>query len=234
MPFQVLVKEQGALFLPSFPSSTLTNANPAAGLWGAAVWTGDWSHLWVWLKATGGKRQTRGWSELPWAASFTPRYTCSKPERNASVKEGSVPTRFPPRWNAWLCYYSWRIICVALVSCSARCFYSEVKLLFLLGNRNDQPTRAGPRNIINWVKLLLPTAMLVDLLGEINFSKCGQTKGLMKKNDGMISRVTGFPVSNSIHVWGMKGKKGFRRWWQVKKRILLLLLNHKNLLNETI
>lgn len=53
--------------------------------------------------------------------------------------------------------------------------------------------------------------MLVDLLGEINFSKCGQTKELMKKNDGMISRVTGFPVSNSIRVWGIKGKKGFRR-----------------------
>lgn len=73
--------------------------------------------------------------------------------------------------------------------------------------------------------------MLVDMLGEIDFTKCGQTKGLMK-NDAMISRLTGFPVLNSIHVCSTKGKKGFRRCQQVKKRILLLLLNHKDLLIE--
>lgn len=50
--------------------------------------------------------------------------------------------------------------------------------------------------------------MLVDLLGEINFPKGGQTKGLMKKNDGMISGVTGFP-SQTASVFGVwKERKG--------------------------
>lgn len=177
-----------------------------------------------------GKGSQRGWSELPerlihstlhlqWAWK---ECKCERGQRANPLAA--------PRGGTRVCYCSWHIICVALVSCSARCFYSEVKLLFLVGNRDDQPATAGQRTIINWVKLLLQTAMLVDLLGEINFSKCGQTKGLMKKNDGMISRVTGFPVSNSLRVWDIKGKKSFRRWRHVKKRILLLLLNHKNLL----
>lgn len=38
MAFQVLVKEQGALFLPSLPSSTLNKPNSAAEFWAAAVW----------------------------------------------------------------------------------------------------------------------------------------------------------------------------------------------------
>ena len=149
--------------------------------------TGDWFHLWVWHKATGGKGRRTDWSVQPWAASFSSSHTCIKPERNASVKEGSTPIRFPASWSTWVCYYSWQIVFVALVSCTARCFYFEVKLLFLLSNRNDQPTRTGQRNIINWLQLLLQTPMLVDRLGKINFSKRGQTKELMKKNGSMIS-----------------------------------------------
>lgn len=227
MPFQVLTKEQGALFLPSFPGSTLTLIlRQGCG----ELQSGQMIDLtYGFGSKLQGKRQPERLVWAAWAPHSLHLALAVSLEGMQVWKRAACQPACRPQGGTRVCYCSWHIICVALVSCSARCFYSEVKLLFLVGNRDDQPATAGQRTIINWVKLLLQTAMLVDLLGEINFSKCGQTKGLMKKNDGMISRVTGFPVSNSLRVWDIKGKKSFRRWRHVKKRILLLL-NHKNLL----
>lgn len=59
MAFQVLVQKQGALFLPSFPSSTLKSTNSAAELWVAVVWDRRFIHLWIWLKATWGQADKR-------------------------------------------------------------------------------------------------------------------------------------------------------------------------------
>lgn len=70
--------------------------------------------------------------------------------------------------------------------------------------------------------LLLQTAIFAHMMGEINFSKYSQTKGLMTKNDSMIFWITCFSVLSSKHVWGINGRKGFGRCWQVKKIPLLL------------
>ena len=70
MAFQVLVQKQGALFLPSFPSSTLKRTNSAAELWVAAVWDRRFTHLWIWLKATWGKADRE--TASPQAASTAP------------------------------------------------------------------------------------------------------------------------------------------------------------------
>ena len=65
------------------------------------------------------------------------------------------------------------------------------------------------------------------MMGEINFSKYSQTKGLMKKNDSMIFWITCFSVLSSEHVWGINGRKGLVGAGRLKKNTLIIIKSIK-------